>query len=161
MDQSTELRNLETCRIVVEEIFDGTPDYSKIEECYHREEFCALDAAHGREARFEDLRPMLELYEDAFEGYRSTIVDMIARGDLVFIHWQISGRHTGEFMGYSPTGGEFAIDAMSKCQLKDGKIISVSQIHDLFGLFHQLGLMNQQPVSESMPILNKVDQLKP
>jgi len=158
MLNDTEKKNLETCRIVIQEIFDGTPDYSKLPECYSESEFRNEDPAHGRVATYEDLRPMLEYYEQAFSGYRSETVDMIARDDMVFIHWKISGTHSGEFMGYAPTGNAFQIDAMSKCKLKAGKIVDVAQIHDLYGMFQQLGLLQSVPTGDSLQVLEKIDK---
>lgn len=86
---------------------------------------------------------MLEAYEGAFPGYCATEIDMIAGDDMVFIHWQISGTHSGPFLGYDPTGKKFGIDSMTKCKLSGGKFVEVSQVSDTFALFQQLGLFEQ------------------
>lgn len=50
------------------------------------------------------------------------IEEIIAEGDLVAVRYTEKGSFTGEFMGHSPTGRSYKIDAMEWFLIKEGKI---------------------------------------
>lgn len=54
----------------------------------------------GREAFKEYVRSV----RTALAEYRCDILECVAEGDRAFAKMRFSGRHTGEFRGYAPTG---------------------------------------------------------
>src|SRR5205823_575293 len=78
-------------------------------------------------------------YSDAFEGAQITVVDQIAEGDAVATRWQGRGRHTGELMGFPPTGKEVIVEGLNLTRLRDGKIVEEWSNWDTLGMLQHVG----------------------
>jgi predicted ester cyclase len=50
------------------------------------------------------------------------VLDLIAEGDRVAVHWKREGTHTGEVYGVAPTGKRVAFDGVRVWHLAGGKI---------------------------------------
>ena len=87
------------------------------------------------------------------EGYKKTVImltsgvsdlkvtleDIVAEGDKVAVRWKGSSKHTGEFMGMSPTGKQLAMTGISIIRIEGGKIVEEWGEMDMMGLMQQLG----------------------
>lgn len=89
-------------------------------------------------------------YKTAFKNKQIRINNMISTEDRVVVEWVCNGTHTGEFMGYAPTNKTFKITGISIYQMKNGKIMKITQSWDRLGLLDQLGEIHlPQPTSAS------------
>ncbi len=75
---------------------------------------------------------------------RIEIVDQIAEGDKVVTRWRATGTHTGPMEGVQPTGNRIDLTGVHIHRLKDGKIVEVWAVDDLFGLMQQMGVIPPQ-----------------
>jgi predicted ester cyclase len=71
---------------------------------------------------------------------RRTIETIATPGHLTTVE-DLSGRHTGEWMGHAPTGKRFAVRAVQVIALKDGRVVGRWGSTDQLGMFQQLGLL--------------------
>jgi predicted ester cyclase len=70
-----------------------------------------------------------------------TVEDQIAEGDKVLVRWTLRGKHTGEYLGVSPTGKEVVSTGMNLFRLVNGKIAEVWVESDDLGELQQLGVI--------------------
>jgi predicted ester cyclase len=71
--------------------------------------------------------------------------DIVAEGDRVAVRWTMHGRHTGEYLGVSPTGRQVEHHAMVIFRGEDDKIAERWGVFDALGLLRQLGVAPQRP----------------
>ena len=78
----------------------------------------------------------------AMPDFRATINQMVAEGDLVFVHNTITGTHTGYgFLDYPPTDNAIRYDAVDMFRLQDGKLCEHWDVADTRALFTQVGVI--------------------
>jgi len=85
-------------------------------------------------------------FNDLFAAVSDMRVDpksITEQGEDVFVQWQLTGRHTGSFMGVAPTGKALAIDGMDHFVIRDGKVISNFVVFDRMQFAQQLGMAAQ------------------
>ena len=58
-----------------------------------------------------------------FSDRRWDVQNVLADGDLVVIHANLRGRHTGDYIGIAPTGREVAIAQVHISRFMDGKVV--------------------------------------
>lgn len=162
-------RNKQVVRTVVEKVFNER-DYSKIPECYSKD--CAfpgmiLKRENSSSSGHDDLEghanpptvadtsegsahQIIEntcrLYSTAFPDLRYNIVYILAEGDLVSVHWTVTGHHLGPLIVsdkivIKATGQSFNVTSTAVVKVKDGKVVEVRQDNDLFSLYKQLGAL--------------------
>jgi len=78
---------------------------------------------------------MLAAYGDA----QLAILDLIAEGDQVAIHWRFSGIHRGEHMGVAATGKPVSFAGIALLRVIDGKIVDDIAYWDSLEIMQQLG----------------------
>ena len=64
----------------------------------------------------------------------------VIQGDLVAVHFTISGTQLGEFMGTPASSKTFEIEAMDILRMTDGRIAEHWGVIDEAGMAAQLGL---------------------
>ena len=64
---------------------------------------------------------------------------VFSHGDLVEVRWTASGVHTGELLGYPPTGCKIIFTGNDLFRIKHGKIVELWQETDLLDLTTKLG----------------------
>ena len=70
----------------------------------------------------EGLKQMMNMYLKAFPDTHSTIDDIIAEGDKVWVQYTDTMTHTGEFMGIAPTGKKITLRTVDIYRIANGKI---------------------------------------
>jgi predicted ester cyclase len=78
------------------------------------------------------------LVTDALEGYRCTILDLVAEGDRAFARMRFEGIHRGPFLGFAPTGRRVEWAGAALFTVKGGKIADLWVLGDLHGLRERL-----------------------
>ena len=77
----------------------------------------------------------------AMPDWHMEVVSTAADGDDVFVHWHLTGTHTGPLLGIEPTGKSLAVDGMDHFVVRDGKVVSNSVIFDQMQYARQIGMM--------------------
>jgi steroid delta-isomerase-like uncharacterized protein len=86
----------------------------------------------------EALKARCRLLKDAFPDLAFAYKQIIAEGDYVVMHWLVSGRHVGEFLGYPATGRRVYWHGNTISQVMHGKIVERWTYHDSDSLVKQL-----------------------
>lgn len=87
----------------------------------------------------EVLKKAILSLKRAFSDRKYTLTNYSVNGDIVWVHYKFSGRHTGPFMGYEPTGKEIVIDVMDIARIEHDRLVEHWGIPDRFALMTQLG----------------------
>lgn len=143
-DTDPERRNREVVQRLFDEGFSGgrlevidalvSPDF----------EFFDPNLPPGRDG----LKAIVRKNNESFEDWHFTLHDVIAEGAKVVVRWTGEGRHTGSFMGETPTGETVRLDGISIYELDDGVIVRDWVVPDNFRFLQQLGLLPAQQLVE-------------
>lgn len=76
----------------------------------------------------------------ALPDMRLEVVQMMAEGDMVAVHWIARGTNTGDGMGFKATGAKITVPGMTFFRLKDGKISEEWGVFDMAGAYRQAGV---------------------
>jgi steroid delta-isomerase-like uncharacterized protein len=120
-------------------------------DCLNRHDVAPLRevwAADGVE-RFPDetcngVDAIANYLERGFAGlpdFHMDVRSIVADGDHVFVHWHLTGTHTGAFNGLDATGRAVAVDGMDHFELRDGRVISNFVVFDQMQIARQLGVL--------------------
>ncbi|WP_240422952.1 ester cyclase [Leucobacter sp. wl10] len=78
----------------------------------------------------EDLVKQIESSHAAFSDYHLEILHAVEDNEMIAIHWQGVGTHTGEYMGVPPTGRTVKVAGASFIKHAHGRILEESTIWD-------------------------------
>lgn len=81
------------------------------------------------------------MFYAAFPDARHTVQRTIDAGEYVVVLASFGGTHTGEFMGFPPSGRKVSVDLIQVHRVVDGRIV------EHFGQFDSAGLMQQLAAS--------------
>ncbi|MEV1331264.1 ester cyclase [Micromonospora costi] len=77
----------------------------------------------------------------AFPDLRYKIVDLVAAGNRVAVHWRAAGTQAGRFGPVPPTGQVVSYSGATFLRFDDaGRIVDVWSCNELFQLLQQLGV---------------------
>ncbi len=76
----------------------------------------------------------------SFPDFHMSVERTVIQGDLVAVHFTISGTQLGEFMGTPASSKTFEIEAMDILRMTDGRIAEHWGVIDEAGMAAQLGL---------------------
>ena len=77
----------------------------------------------------------------SFPDFQSTIEDMIAEGDKVWVRLKETGTNTGEYRGLAPTGKKITITAIHNFRIVNGKVVEDFSVSDDLAFYKQLGVI--------------------
>jgi len=77
----------------------------------------------------------------AMPDWHMEVVTLAAQGDDVFVHWHLTGTHTGPLLGIEATGKPLAVDGMDHFVVRDGKVVSNFVVFDQMQYARQIGMM--------------------
>jgi predicted ester cyclase len=84
-------------------------------------------------------------FEDLFAAMPDThwrLLRIAEDGDDVFVHWILTGRHTGApFDGIEATGRAVAVDGIDHFVVRDGTVVSNFVVFDQMQMARQVGLI--------------------
>ena len=79
---------------------------------------------------------------DAFSDFHETIENITAERDKVWVHFKVTGTHTGEYLGIAPTGKKFTFSGFAIFRVADSKIVDIeSDVWDFMDLYKQIGII--------------------
>jgi predicted ester cyclase len=84
----------------------------------------------------------------ALTDWHMEVIAVAGEGEDVFLHWRLTGTHTGTMFGVEATGKPIAVDGIDHFVLRDGKVVSVFVGTDAMAFARQMGIM---PADGSWP----------
>jgi len=78
---------------------------------------------------------------------RMDVVSIAEQGDDVFVHWKLTGTHTGPVQGIDGTGKRIELDGIDHFVVRDGTVVSNFVVFDQMHYSRQLGIL---PVQDSV-----------
>lgn len=131
----SEKENAERVRRFFEEVWNQ----HKVDSA---DDFIAADAVgHNPEfgTSLEAFKAQWNMLHTAFTDIQIDLDDVVAQGDRVATRWTLTGIHTGDYKGLSPTGKRITVTGMSFDRIVDGQIMEGWDNWDGLGLLEQLG----------------------
>ena len=77
-------------------------------------------------------------YLTGFSEIEWNILDAFGQGDKLVKHWNLKGRHTGDFFGMPATGNYLDLSGTTIVTIRDGKIAKEHDFFDMQSLLDQL-----------------------
>ena len=87
----------------------------------------------------EEQKEFVRTQHAALGNLHLTILDLLAEGDQVAIHWRIDGTHKGDFLGVAATGKPVTFQGIALLCVTDGKIMDDIAYWDNQSILEQLG----------------------
>ncbi len=81
-----------------------------------------------------------EDFATSFSDVGRTVVHTVATPEHVITAMDLSGTHTGEFLGHAPTGRRFTVRNVQIARIVDGRMVERWGSTDQLGILQQLGL---------------------
>ena len=134
-------KKLHVVRQVVEKGF-GKADMHVIDQFIHDDWIEHQRSLIGGK---EVLKKAILGLDAAFSNRIYELANYTVHGDMVWVHYQLNGTHTGSFMGHEPTGKTFTIDVMDIARVENDQIVEHWGIPDRFNLMMQLGFLESGP----------------
>jgi hypothetical protein len=69
------------------------------------------------------------------------VVAIAEQGDDVFVHWQLTGTHSGTFQGIDATGRRIALDGIDHFVVRDGRVVSNFVVFDQMQFARAIGML--------------------
>jgi steroid delta-isomerase-like uncharacterized protein len=119
------------------------------------------ESVHG----IDGFRRLADVARAGFPDIHWEIVDLFGAWsddrEKTAVRFRVTGTHTGEFVGFPPTGRSFATDEMSIGHLADGRVKEIWVIPELTSQMRQLGLIPEGPPPKAMlAIMRTMERLK-
>ena len=110
------------------------------------DELCAADMVihdpiMGQVQGAEAFKNLIGFFKGGFPGFQTEIHQVVVEGDTAAIYHTHHIRHTGEFMGVSPSGRTASISGLELARVRDGKITEWWRHDDDAGLMRFLGIL--------------------
>lgn len=107
------------------------------------DEICSpgLRGHAGAGADLEELKQSIGSFHDAFPDLRADLRAVVCEGDLVSTWVTYHGTHQGEFAGITGSGRSVKFAAWDLLEVRDGKIVDITQYCDVFTLMNQIGAL--------------------
>jgi len=68
-----------------------------------------------------------------------TILDLLAEGNQVAIHWRVEGTHQGDYLGVAATSKPVTYQGIALLRVEDGKIVDDIAYWDNLSILQQIG----------------------
>jgi len=93
----------------------------------------------------ESYKQFETMFIKGFPDYHETIEDMIAEGDKVWVHFKVTGTHTGEwnFFGITlaPTGKKMTYTGVGIWRIVGGKVVERKSVRDMLDFLRRIGVI--------------------
>lgn len=133
-------RNKELCRRWMEDVIN-TKNVGLIDE------LLASDYRLHRPGQevngIAEVKALVRTYFDAFPDLECSIADLLADGEKVILRWTVTGTHTGDLLGISPTGKSVTVAGIMISRVAGGKIAEEWESLDELGMLKQIGALPQ------------------
>ena len=93
-------------------------------------------------AAIEKVKRGIQTVHGAFSDLRFTVADIAQNGDTVWIRAEVTGTHTGPFIG-PPTGKPVHFTVIDVATVRDGRIVEHWGVPDRFAILAQTGQLER------------------
>jgi predicted ester cyclase len=100
-----------------------------------------LSGHAGAGADLAQLKQSIGSFHDAFPDLHAELRALVREGDLVSTWVTYRGTHRGQFAGIDGTGRAVKFAAWDLMEVRDGKIVDITQYCDVFTLMNQIGAL--------------------
>lgn len=90
------------------------------------------------------LKDLFAMLHHAFPDLHITVEDTIAEGDKVVGRNSLTGTHSGDYMGLSPTGIRVVYSEIFIFRLSEGRIAEIWGVVDVVAQLRQLGVLTDR-----------------
>jgi len=87
----------------------------------------------------DDAKEFVRSFHAAFANIQLTILDLLTEGNQVAVHWRVTGKHQGEYLGVPATGKSVTYQGIALLRVEDGKIVDDIAYWDNLSILQQLG----------------------
>ena len=107
------------------------------------DEFVATDFFdHTHRLRgLEEYKQFVSIVGKGFPDFHETIRDIIAEGDKVWVFFDFTGTHAGEWMWLPPTGKKITVRIVEIFRIVNGKVAEEWEVADELGSYKELGFI--------------------
>ena len=99
-----------------------------------------VDHTHQLKGR-KEYKQFAASFGKGFPDFHETIRDIIAEGEKVWVFFEFTGTHTGEWMGLAPTGKKIKASVVEIFRIVDGKVAEEWEVADELDFYKELGLI--------------------
>lgn len=120
------------------ELYD-VGDVTKVDEVFSPD-FIDHTPSNPEEPGIDGMRALVENVRAGFTDivHRVLFYHELPDG-TVFVHWEMTATHTGEFLGIPATGKPVALKGMDIFRIVDGKVAELYHVEENLKLVQQLG----------------------
>jgi predicted ester cyclase len=93
------------------------------------------EAIRGREG----YRPFFDGMHNTFSQIEVVVEDAVEQGNTIAARCTVRGTHTGDGIGFAPTGRRVELLGMTVVKVKDGKMVEGWNNFDFAGMLQQIG----------------------
>jgi predicted ester cyclase len=76
-----------------------------------------------------------------FGNIELAILDLLAEGDQVAVHWRFAATHQGDYLGVAATGKHVTYQGIALLRITDGKIVEDQAYWDNLSILQQFGVV--------------------
>jgi len=94
----------------------------------------------------KEFRPFWNTFVTAFPDLQISVESTIAEDDKVVARCAVRGTHTGDGLGFSPTGKKVQMNGIIIATIRAGRICEAWNSFDFLVLYSQLGVMKSPSI---------------
>jgi steroid delta-isomerase-like uncharacterized protein len=95
----------------------------------------------GAGADLDQLKQSIDSFREAFPDLHAELWAVVCEGNLVSTWATYRGTHHGAFAGVAGSGRPVKFAAWDLVEVRDGKIVDITQYCDVFTLMNQIGAL--------------------
>jgi predicted ester cyclase len=109
------------------------------DERWNRHNLDICDELLAPSVDIDDAKEFVRSFYAAFRKIQLTILDLLAEGNQVAVHWRIAGTHQGDYLGVAATGKPVMYEGIALLRVDGGKIVDDIAYWDNLSILQQLG----------------------
>lgn len=114
-------------------------DLTAIDDCWSAS--ASVEVPGFDSSTLDAIRDDIARYRGAFTDVDALILDVIAQGNKVALHWRTSGLHVGPYGSVAATGRVITMEGMDIFRVEDGLIVECQSLWDGLSVYEQLGVL--------------------
>lgn len=126
-------------RLAVETLYRAFSGRSDLLDEAVAEDWQDIPLAPGQAAGREGMKPLIAGFNAAFPDAEVTIHEMFEAPGRVGVRAEITGTHSGEWLGIRPTGRRFAMALHEFHYVENGRVTHTWHLEDWLGWMRQVG----------------------